>query len=72
MISSRENGSYGGQARAILYDKDVLSEWASWGGKAVLERYGREYFVEIRKNRKHTTKTEASGLRQEQQANEKQ
>jgi hypothetical protein len=52
LISSRQNGSYGGQARAILYDKDVLSEWASWGGKAVLKKYGRDYFIEIRKRRR--------------------
>ena len=51
LMSSRENGSYGGQERALRYGKDVLSEWASWGGKAVLEKYGREYFVEIRKKR---------------------
>jgi hypothetical protein len=56
LISSRENGSYGGQERASRYDSDVLSEWASWGGKAVLEKYGRGYFAEIRKKRKNYPK----------------
>jgi hypothetical protein len=26
-------------------------EWASWGGKAVLAKYGREYFTELRHRR---------------------
>jgi hypothetical protein len=52
LIASRENGSYGGEARADNHDPVVLSEWSSWGGKAVLEKYGREYFVALRKRRK--------------------
>jgi hypothetical protein len=28
-----------------------IKEWSSWGGRAVLEKYGREHFVEIRKLR---------------------
>jgi len=52
-MSSRENGSYRGQERALRHDTDVL---ASWGGNAVLKKYGREYFVEIRKKRKNYRK----------------
>jgi hypothetical protein len=31
----------------------VLQEWSSRGGKKLLEKYGREYFVELRKKRKY-------------------
>jgi hypothetical protein len=50
-MASRSNGSYGGEARAAKYEPIILSEWASKGGKAVLEKYGREHFVELRKRR---------------------
>jgi hypothetical protein len=55
-IASRENGSYGGGTRADNHDPAVLSEWSSRGGKAVLKKYGREYFVAIRKRRKNYPK----------------
>jgi hypothetical protein len=51
-IAARENGSEGGRKRASVYSADVLSEWASHGGKAVLAKYGPEYFAELRKRRK--------------------
>lgn len=58
MISARENASYGGQARAQRFFNrpEMLKEWSSRGGKAVLEKYGREYFVELRRLRKHYPK----------------
>jgi general stress protein YciG len=56
LASARENGRVGGEARADRYDGDVLSEWASRGGQAVLAKYGREYFVQLRKRRTHYPK----------------
>jgi hypothetical protein len=50
-IAARENGSEGGRKRANVYSGDVLSEWASHGGKAVLAKYGPGYFSELRKRR---------------------
>jgi len=41
-IVSRENGRYGGEARAAKYEPSILSEWASRGGNAILEKYGPE------------------------------
>jgi hypothetical protein len=52
-IAARENGSEGGRKRASVYSGDVLSEWASHGGKAVLAKYGADYFAELRKRRKN-------------------
>ncbi len=52
-IASRVNGSLGGEARASRHDPVVLQEWSSRGGKTVLEKYGREYFIELRKKREH-------------------
>jgi hypothetical protein len=49
--AAQDNGSQGGIRRAEYYGPDVLSEWAAKGGKAVLAKYGREYFVELRKRR---------------------
>ena len=57
-IASTLNGGYGGQARARRYESVILSEWASKGGKAVLEKYGREHFVELRKRRNTKPKPE--------------
>jgi hypothetical protein len=54
--AARQNGRCGGQERASRYERVILSEWASWGGKAVLERYGREYFKGLRKRRKNYPK----------------
>jgi hypothetical protein len=52
-ISARDNASLGGEERARRFadQPELLKEWSSWGGKAVLEKYGREYFVKIRKLR---------------------
>jgi hypothetical protein len=52
-ISACQNASLGGEARARRFadQPELLKEWSSWGGKAVLEKYGREHFVEIRKLR---------------------
>jgi len=52
-IASRENGGLGGEARANRNDGVVLQEWSSRGGKKVLQKYGRQYFVALRKKRKH-------------------
>src|SRR6266487_3700480 len=49
--AAQSNGSEGGFKRAEHYDHEILSEWAAKGGKAVLEKYGPEYFVELRKRR---------------------
>jgi hypothetical protein len=62
LIASRQNGSYGGQERAVRYDHVIRSEWASRGGKAVLAKYGREYFKELRKRRTHYFKYSESPL----------
>jgi hypothetical protein len=55
-IAARENGREGGFGRASRYSGEVLSEWASSGGNAVLLKYGREYFSELRKRRKNYPK----------------
>jgi len=52
IIAARENGREGGFVRASRYEGIIRSEWASWGGKAVLEKYGREHFVEMGKRGK--------------------
>src|SRR5215469_10300655 len=44
----------GGRNRADLYGAEVLSEWASRGGQAVLAKYGPDYFAELRKRRTGT------------------
>ena len=59
-IAARENGREGGHARASHYSGDVLSEWASQGGKAVLAKYGPEYFAALRKRRKNYPKQNES------------
>jgi hypothetical protein len=56
------NGSEGGLARAEYYGPEVLSEWAAAGGQAVLNKYGREHFVRLRKRRKHYRKQDAPPL----------
>jgi hypothetical protein len=56
LASSRENGCEGGRKRAELYEQEVLSEWASRGGEAVLAKYGPDYFSELRKRRKNYPK----------------
>jgi hypothetical protein len=55
-IAARANGREGGLERALRFGPEVLAEWSSWGGKAVVAKYGREYFVELRKRRKHYPK----------------
>lgn len=42
--------------RASRYEEVIRSEWASWGGKAVLEKYGRDHFVEMGKRGKRHRK----------------
>jgi hypothetical protein len=59
-VAARENGSEGGRKRASSYSGDVLSEWASHGGKAVLAKYGPDYFAELRKRRKNYPKQNES------------
>jgi hypothetical protein len=54
--AARTNGSYRGQERALRYEQVILSEWGSRGGKAVLAKYGPEYFKELRRRRKHYPK----------------
>ena len=56
LIAARTNGSRGGQKRAARHDHWVMAEWSSRGGKAVLEKFGPGYFIEIRKRRKHYPK----------------
>jgi hypothetical protein len=51
--AARENGRLGGFRRAEYYDTEILSEWAANGGRAVLAKYGRDHFVELRKRRKN-------------------
>jgi hypothetical protein len=52
LIAARENGRQGGIKRARMY-QDVLEVWAATGGDAVLAKYGREYFVKLRKRRQN-------------------
>jgi len=54
--AAQSNGSIGGSKRAEYYGPDVLSTWAAKGGRAVLAKYGREHFVELRK--RHRTCSE--------------
>ena len=61
--AAQNNGSQGGSKRAADYGPDVLSEWAAAGGKAVLAKYGREHFVELRK--RHRTCAEDIQLRKD-------
>jgi hypothetical protein len=56
LASARENGSQGGRERASRYSGEVLSEWASRGGEAVLHKYGPDYFTQLRKRRKNYPK----------------
>jgi hypothetical protein len=60
--AARENGSYGGEQRARDYGPEVLSEWAAWGGNAVLAKYGRQYFSDLRKRRKNYPKYSMKSL----------
>lgn len=52
-IAARQNGSLGGEERARRFadQPEVLAEWSSWGGKAILKKYGPEHFVKIRQLR---------------------
>lgn len=47
----RRNGRRGGRKRAARYGPAVLSQWASRGGNAVLQRYGAGHFALLRKRR---------------------
>src|SRR5215469_14201409 len=60
LVSARENGSGGGGERAARYPGEVLSEWSSHGGQAVLHKYGPEYFVQLRKRRTNYPKRNES------------
>ena len=60
LASARENGSQGGRERASRYSGEVLSEWASRGGQAVRQKYGRDYFIGLRKRRKNYPKRNES------------
>ena len=53
-ISARQNASLGGEERARRFadQPELIKEWSSWGGKATLEKYGREHFAAIRKFRR--------------------
>ncbi len=55
VIACQNNGSLGGEARARNFadQPELIKEWSSWGGKATLEKYGREHFREIRELRQH-------------------
>jgi hypothetical protein len=59
-IAARENGSEGGRKRASQFSWDVLSEWASHGGKAVLAKYGPDCFAGLRKRGKNYPKLNES------------
>jgi hypothetical protein len=60
LASARLNGSEGGRERASRYSGHVLSEWASRGGRAVLHKFGPDYFVQLRKRRKNYPKRNES------------
>ena len=60
LSSARENGSEGGRERASRYSGEVLSQWASRGGQAVLHKYGPNYFIALRKRRKNYLKRNES------------
>jgi hypothetical protein len=60
LASARLNGSEGGRERAKRYSDEVLSEWASRGGQAVLYKYGPDYFVQLRKRRTNYPKNSDS------------
>jgi hypothetical protein len=53
---AQENGAEGGFERASRHSPEKLSEWASLGGETVLAKYGPDYFVDLRKRRKHYPK----------------
>jgi hypothetical protein len=58
----KDMSSEGGRARAARYSVEVLSEWASRGGQAVLAKYGPDYFVQLRKRRKNYPKNSESSI----------
>jgi hypothetical protein len=60
------NASLGGEERARRFadQPELMKEWSSWGGKAVLEKYGREHFAEIRKLRQNIRAIAPTLLRQ--------
>jgi hypothetical protein len=51
-INAQVNGRKGGLVRAELYAAEHRREWGRFGGQATRNRYGSEFFREIRKNRK--------------------
>jgi len=52
-VAAQENGRQGGFKRAEYYDTEILSEWTAKRGRAMLAKYGRGYFVELRKRRRN-------------------
>lgn len=53
---NRKIGSLGGKATAAKHSKEFLESRAEKAGTAVLQEYGREFYVNIRKMRKHYPK----------------
>jgi hypothetical protein len=56
LISARENGRIGGFRRAELYGEKCRQAMARQGGIATRNRYGNQFFREIRKKRRHYLK----------------
>src|SRR5215470_3039976 len=56
LMSFWRNGQKGGLARRALYGAQQCSEWVLQGGMATRERYGKDYYSEIRKLRKRYRK----------------
>lgn len=52
MIARRLNGAKGGNKTAALYNLETRRKWGHKAGTATLQRYGKDYFRHIRKNRK--------------------
>jgi hypothetical protein len=56
LISARENGRIGGYRRAELYSAKCRQAMARQSGIATRNRYGSEFFREIRNKRRHYLK----------------
>src|ERR1700740_869108 len=76
LISAREKGRKGGFRRAELYGEKCRQAMAREGGIATRNRYGNDFFREIRKRRSHylkvhITRKTKERIRQEALRNEK-
>jgi hypothetical protein len=56
VVACRLNGRKGGWATARKYGGDLIYRRAQMGGRAVLAKYGKQHFVQMRKKQLQATK----------------